>query len=134
MLEQKKLNKKLADKNAKFKNCSFDEKSVDIDKLEFEKNNLKERHKVANDNRDSESKRKKELVDKRTNQSSKLNELVDVEDKYIQTLKIKEDITLVEKDLAVLRTSVNAKLDKLKHYDCHEYDPKCKFCVTNSKI
>ena len=28
---------------------------------------------------------------------------------------------------------MNAKLDKLKHYDCHEYDPKCKFCVTNSK-
>ena len=35
--------------------------------------------------------------------------------------------------MAVLRTSVNAKLDKLKHYDSHEYDPKCKFCVTNSK-
>ena len=40
---------------------------------------------------------------------------------------------MVEKDLAVLRTSVNAKLDKLKHYDSHEYDPDCKFCVTNSK-
>tara|TARA_B100001057_G_scaffold498753_1_gene606904 strand:- start:431 stop:3031 length:2601 start_codon:yes stop_codon:yes gene_type:complete len=133
LLEQKKLNKKLADKNAKFKNCSFDEDSVDIDKLIFEKKNLNERLEVANDNRESESLRKKELVDKKSQQVIELSKLNDVEENYIDALKIKENITLVEKDLAVLRTSVNAKLDKLKHYDCHEYDPKCKFCVTNSK-
>ncbi len=133
LLEQKKLNKKLADKNAKFKNCSFDEDSVDIDKLEFEKKNLNERLEVANDNRESESLRKKELVNKKSQQATELLKLSDVEENYIDALKIKENITSVEKDLAVLRTSVNAKLDKLKHYDSHEYDPKCKFCVTNSK-
>ena len=37
LLEQKKLNKILADKNSKFKNCSFDESSVDIDILQFNK-------------------------------------------------------------------------------------------------
>ena len=55
------------------------------------------------------------------------------EEKYVEVLKIRKDVTVVEKDLAVLRTSVNAKLDKLKHYDCHEYDPDCKFCITISK-
>ena len=70
---------------------------------------------------------------RRKKQSDEINKLDGVEDAYVQVLKIREDITLVEKDLAVLRTSVNAKLDKLKHYDCHDYDPNCKFCVTNSK-
>jgi DNA repair exonuclease SbcCD ATPase subunit len=133
LLEQKKLNKQLADKNSQFKNCSFDKTSVDIDELEFKKTNLKERLSVSNDNRDVESDRKRQLVNTRAEKSSELSNLVDTEEKYVKVLKIREDITLVEKDLAVLRTSVNAKLDKLKHYDSHAYDPKCKFCVNNSK-
>ena len=131
--EQQELNKQLADKNSQFKNCSFDEDSVDIDKLEFTKKNLRERLEVAQSNRDDESDRKKSLAIKRKKKSSELSELNGVEEKYVNVLKIREEITLVEKDLAVLRTSVNAKLDKLKHYDSHEYDPKCKFCVSNSK-
>ena len=59
LLKQKKLNKELADKNSQFKNCSFDESSVDIDKLEFNKKNLKERIEVAKENRSSESDKKK---------------------------------------------------------------------------
>ena len=133
LLEQQKLNKHLADKNSQFKNCSFDESSVDIDKLEFNKKNLKERLDVAKSNREDESERKKDLITKRKKKSSEVIGLDGVEEKYVSVLKIREDITLVEKDLAVLRTSVNAKLDKLKHYDSHEYDPKCKFCVNNSK-
>jgi DNA repair exonuclease SbcCD ATPase subunit len=131
--QQQKLNKQLADTNSQFKNCTFDESSVDIDKLEFNKKNLKERHVVANNNRDDESDRKKNLATKRKKNSVELVELAGVEEKYVNVLRIREDITLVEKDLAVLRTSVNAKLDKLKHYDSHEYDPNCKFCVNNSK-
>lgn len=131
--QQQKLNKKLAGKNSQFKNCSFDETAVDIDELEFNKKNLKERLDVARDNRDDESARKKTLAHKRKTRSSDLAKLDGVEEKYVNVLRIREDITVVEKDLAVLRTSVNAKLDKLKHYDSHEYDPECKFCVNNSK-
>jgi DNA repair exonuclease SbcCD ATPase subunit len=131
--QQQKLNKKLAGKNSQFKNCSFDETAVDIDELEFNKKNLKERLDVARDNRDDESARKKTLAHKRKTLSSDLAKLDGVEEKYVNVLRIREDITVVEKDLAVLRTSVNAKLDKLKHYDSHEYDPECKFCVNNSK-
>ena len=47
LLEQKRFNKQLSDKNSQFKNCSFDESSVDIDKLEFNKKNLHERLQVA---------------------------------------------------------------------------------------
>jgi DNA repair exonuclease SbcCD ATPase subunit len=133
LLEQKKFNKQLVDKNSQFKNCSFDEKSVDIDKLEFNKKNLKERLGIAKESRDHESDRKRKLTATRKEKSSDLLKLDGVDEKYVKVLKIREDITLVDKDLAVLRTSVNAKLDKLKQYDCHEYDPNCKFCVTNSK-
>ncbi len=133
LLEQKRLNKELADKNSLFKNCSFDETAVDIDKLEFNKNNLKERLEIAKDNRSDESARKKSLTLEKKNCSQQISELDGTEEKYINVLKVREDITKVEKDLAVLRTSVNAKLDKLKHYDGHQYDPKCKFCVNNSK-
>ena len=133
LLEQKRLNKELADKNSLFKNCSFDETAVDIDKLEFNKNNLKERLEIAKDNRSDESARKKSLTLEKKNCSQQISELEGTEEKYINVLKVREDITKVEKDLAVLRTSVNAKLDKLKHYDSHQYDPKCKFCVNNSK-
>ena len=133
LLEQKRFNKQLSDKNSQFKNCSFDESSVDIDKLEFNKNNLQERLEVAQENRNGESDRKKQLVTNKKTKSTELSALDGTEEKYVEVLKIREEITLVEKDLAVLRTSVNAKLDKLKHYDSHEYDPKCKFCVTNSK-
>ena len=133
LLQQKKLNKKLADKNSQFKNCSFDETSVDIDELEFNKKNLAERLETAKDNRDTESLRKKSLINSKKEKNKLLSELDGVEEKYVEVLKIRKDITVVEKDLAVLRTSVNAKLDKLKHYDCHAYDPNCKFCITNSK-
>ena len=133
LLQQKKLNKKLADKNSQFKNCSFDESSVDIDELEFNKTNLAERLETAKDNRDAESLRKKSLINSKKEKNKLLSELDGVEEKYVEVLKIRKDVTVVEKDLAVLRTSVNAKLDKLKHYDCHEYDPECKFCITNSK-
>ena len=133
LLQQKKLNKKLADKNSQFKNCSFDESSVDIDELEFNKTNLAERLETAKDNRDAESLRKKSLINSKKEKNKLLSELDGVEEKYVEVLKIRKDVTVVEKDLAVLRTSVNAKLDKLKHYDCHEYDPDCKFCITNSK-
>ena len=133
LLEQKRLNKELADKNALFKTCSFDKNAIDIDKLEFNKNNLKDRLSVANENRDDESARKKSLNKQKKDYTNKINELDGVNEKYIEVLKVREEITKVDKDLAVLRTSVNAKLDKLKNYDCHEYDPKCKFCVTNSK-
>ena len=133
LLEQKRLNKELADKNSLFKTCSFDETAVDIDKLEFTKNNLKERLNTANENRESESERKKQLTNEKKMCVSKMSELEGVEDSYVYVLKVREEITKVDKDLAVLRTSVNAKLDKLKHYDSHEYDPKCKFCVNNSK-
>ena len=64
LLNQKKLNKQLADKNSQFKNCSFDKTSVNIDELEFSKTNLKERLVVSTDNRDTESDRKKQLVNK----------------------------------------------------------------------
>lgn len=133
LLQQKKLNKELADKNSLFKTCSFDESGVDIDELEFTKRNLRERLEGALDNREKESFNKKDLTKLKLNKSKRVSELDDVEDKYIETLKIKEHISSVEKDLAVLRTSVNAKLDKLKHYDSHAYDPNCKFCVNNSK-
>ena len=133
LLQQKKLNKKLADKNSQFKNCSFDESSVDIDELEFNKTNLAERLETAKDNRDAESLRKKSLINSKKEKNKLLSELDGVEEKYVEVLKIRKDVTVVEKDLAVLRTSVNAKLDKLKHYDCHQYDPNCKFCITNSK-
>jgi DNA repair exonuclease SbcCD ATPase subunit len=133
LLQQKKLNKKLADKNSQFKNCSFDETSVDIDELEFNKKNLAERLETAKDNRDTESLRKKSLINSKKEKNKLLSELDGVEEKYVEVLKIRKDVTVVEKDLAVLRTSVNAKLDKLKHYDCHAYDPNCKFCITNSK-
>lgn len=133
LLEQKKLNKELADKNALFKTCSFDKNAVDIDKLEFNKNNLKDRLSVAKENREDESTRKKNLNKQKKEYTNKINELDGVNEKYIEVLKVREEITRVDKDLAVLRTSVNAKLDKLKHYDDHEYDPSCKFCVNNSK-
>jgi len=133
LLEQKRLNKELADKNSLFKTCSFDETAVDIDKLEFTKNNLKERLNTANENRESESERKKQLANEKKMCVRKMSELEGIEDSYVYILKVREEITKVDKDLAVLRTSVNAKLDKLKHYDSHEYDPKCKFCVNNSK-
>lgn len=133
LLEQKRFNKQLADKNSQFKYCSFDESSVDIDKLEFNKKNLQERLVVAKENRDSESDRKKQLVEIRKSKSTELLLLDGIEEQYVEVLKIREEIITVEKDLAVLRTSVNAKLDKLKHYDSHAYDPKCKFCVNNSK-
>ena len=133
LLEQKRLNKELADKNALFKTCSFDKNAVDIDKLEFNKNNLKDRLSVANENREDESTRKKNLNKQKKEYTNKIEELDGVNENYIEVLKVREEITKVDKDLAVLRTAVNAKLDKLKHYDSHEYDPKCKFCVTNSK-
>ena len=133
LLEQKRLNKELADKNSLFKTCSFNETAVDIDKLEFTKNNLKEQLSTANENRESESDRKKQLTNEKKMCVSKMSDLVGVEDSYVYVLKVREEITKVDKDLAVLRTSVNAKLDKLKHYDSHAYDPKCKFCVNNSK-
>jgi DNA repair exonuclease SbcCD ATPase subunit len=133
LLEQKRLNKELADINALFKSCSFDKNAVDIDKLEFNKNNLKDRLSVANENRENESTRKKNLNKHKKEYINKINELGDLNEKYIEVLKVREEIIKVDKDLAVLRTSVNAKLDKLKHYDSHEYNPKCKFCVTNSK-
>jgi len=133
LLEQKRFNKQLADKNSQFKYCSFDESSVDIDKLEFNKKNLQERLVVAKENRDNESDRKKQLVESRKSKSTELLLLDGTEEQYVGVLKIREEIITVEKDIAVLRTSVNAKLDKLKHYDSHAYDPKCKFCVNNSK-
>ena len=37
LLEQKRLNKELADIKSLFKTCSFDKNAVDIDKLEFKK-------------------------------------------------------------------------------------------------
>ena len=132
LLKQKKLNKELADKNSQFKNCSFDESSVDIDKLEFNKKNLKERIEVAKENRSSESDKKK-LSTEKSIKFKKMNELEGVDKTYVEVLQIRENINLVDKDLAVLRTSVNAKLDKLKHYDNHDYDPNCKYCVNNSK-
>ena len=130
---QKKLNKQLADKSSEFKNCSIDVTDVDIDKLEFNKKNLKDRLVVAKENRSEESDRKKSLTQTKKEKSESVSKLDGIEDKYIASLKIKENINSVEKDLAVLRTSVNAKLDKLKHYDNHDYDPKCKYCVANSK-
>lgn len=133
ILNQKKINKELVDKNSQFKNCTFDKDSVDIDKLEFTRTNLKERIEVANDNRTDESTRKKQLTSDRVNKNKKLSKLIGIEEQYVDVLKIRESINVVDKDLAVLRTSVNAKLDKLKHYDSHEYDPKCKHCVNNSK-
>ena len=133
LLKQKKLNKELADKNSQFKNCSFDSSSVDIDKLEFNKKNFNERLEVSKENRESESTRKTKLVSSKKEKNKLISDLQGIEEKYVDVLKIREEINLVDKDLAVLRTSVNAKLDKLKHYDCHEYDPACKFCVTNSK-
>jgi len=133
LLEQKRLNKELADKNSLFKTCSFDETAVDIDKLEFTKNNLKERLNTAEENRESESERKKQLANEKKMCVRKMSDLEGVSDSYVYVLKVREEITKVDKDLAVLRTSVNAKLDKLKQYDSHEYDPKCKFCVNNSK-
>ena len=133
LLKQKKLNKELADKNSQFKNCSFDESSVDIDKLEFNKKNLKERIEVAKENRSSESDKKKKLSTEKSIKFKKMNELEGVDKTYVEVLQIRENINLVDKDLAVLRTSVNAKLDKLKHYDNHDYDPNCKYCVNNSK-
>ena len=133
LLEQKRLNKELADKNSLFKTCSFDETAVDIDKLEFTKNNLKERLNTAEENRESESERKKQLANEKKMCVRKMSDLEGVSDSYVYVLKVREEITKVDKDLAVLRTSVNAKLDKLKQYDSHEYDPNCKFCVNNSK-
>jgi DNA repair exonuclease SbcCD ATPase subunit len=133
LLNQKRLNKELVDKNALFKNCLFDENEVDIDKLEFDKNNLKERLSSAGDSRSEESNRKSDLTKQKQNCLSKISDIKNVEESYIKVLKVREEITRVDKDLAVLRTSVNAKLDKLKHYDSHAYDPKCKFCVNNSK-
>lgn len=133
LLEQKRINKILSDKSSKFKNCSFDEDSSDIDNLEFNKKNLEDRLVVAEEQRDLESARKKELVNKRGNLSKRISELSGVEENYVKVLKIREEVVIVDKDLAVLRTSVNAKLDKLKHYDDHEYDPKCSYCVNNSK-
>jgi DNA repair exonuclease SbcCD ATPase subunit len=131
--EQLKLNADLSNTNSQFKNCSFDENNVDIDELEFNKRNLRERLESANENRLSESQRKKELSEKKASLNKLITESKNLETEYIDSLKIKEELISVDKDLAVLRTSVNAKLDKLKHYDSHEYDPKCKFCVTNSK-
>ena len=101
--------------------------------MEFNKTNLAERLETAKDNRDAESLRKKSLINSKKEKNKLLSELDGVEEKYVEVLKIRKDVTVVEKDLAVLRTSVNAKLDKLKHYDCHQYDPNCKFCITNSK-
>ena len=133
LLEQNKLNKELADKNSQFKNCSFDESSVDIDHLEFDKKNLNERLDVANYNRSLESNKKKKLSENKIKKTKQISDLTGIEEKYDSVLTIRSEINRVEKDLAVLRTSVNAKLDKLKHYDIHEYDPNCKFCVNNSK-
>lgn len=133
LLEQQKFNKQLADKNSQFKTCSFDESGVDIDELEFNKKNLGDRLEVAGEKRHEESNRKQVLVKNKSLILKNIVELSSAEDDCNKVLKIKEDIVLVDKDLAVLRTSVNAKLDKLKHYDSHEYDPACKFCVSNSR-
>jgi len=133
LAEQKILNNSLAEINSQFKNCSFDEENVDIDKLEYNKRNLRDRLEIANDNRKKESDRKKQLANEKSELTKSLGKRKHIEDNFIESLKIKEELMSVDKDLAVLRTSVNAKLDKLKHYDSHEYDPKCEFCVKNSK-
>ena len=93
LLEQKRLNKELADKNALFKTCSFDKNAVDIDKLEFNKNNLKDRLSVANENREDESTRKKNLNKQKKEYTNKINELDGVNEKYIEVLKVREEIT-----------------------------------------
>ena len=133
LLEQKKFNKHLADKNSQFKTCAFDESGVDIDELEFNKKNLRDRTTTAGEKRDEESIRKQTLIKNKSLISKNIVKLANAERDYNKVLKIKDDIVLVDKDLAVLRTSVNAKLDKLKHYDSHEYDPECKFCISNSR-
>jgi len=133
--KQRKLNEKLVKINSEYKTCSTEEQDLDLDELEFEQKNLQERLETAKSTRDATSNEKQQL----TKEKSKVKLLVstheknDVESERERIGVVQKKLVVVDKDLAVLRTSVNAKLDKLKHFKDHEYDPDCKYCVKNAK-
>lgn len=135
LTKQRNLNEKLVKMNSEFKTCSIEQQDLDIDDLEFEKKNLQERMSTTKATRDTTSGEKQTLVDKKNTIKEVISghEKQNVDTEHLRILEIGEKMVGVEKDLAVLRTSVNAKLDKLKHFENHEYDPKCEFCIKNSK-
>jgi len=56
-----------------------------------------------------------------------------VEREFYRMSEVRDKLIPVEKDLAVLRTTVSGKLEKLKHFEDHEYDPECDYCTKNAK-
>jgi DNA repair exonuclease SbcCD ATPase subunit len=133
--EQRKLNETLVKMNSEFKTCSMEEQDLDIDDLEFEKKNLQERLETTSATREKTSTEKQEFVVERNLLKETVSnyEKSEVETEHLRMCELGDKMVVVEKDLAVLRTSVNAKLDKLKHFKDHDYDPECDYCVKNSK-
>jgi DNA repair exonuclease SbcCD ATPase subunit len=135
LAKQRNLNETLVKLNADYKTCSVEEQDLDIDDLEFEKKNLQERLEKANETRDATSQEKQNFVTKKNllKETIANHENDAVESEHLRILEIGDKMIVVDKDLAVLRTSVNAKLDKLKHFENHEYDPKCDYCTKNAE-
>tara|TARA_A100001037_G_scaffold67550_1_gene59981 strand:+ start:18927 stop:21533 length:2607 start_codon:yes stop_codon:yes gene_type:complete len=133
--KQRKLNEKLVKINSEYKTCSTEEQDLDLDELEFEQKNLQERLTTANSTRESTSNEKRQLATKRKEVKNLVatHEKNEVEFERERVEQVQKKLVVVDKDLAVLRTSVNAKLDKLKHFKDHDYDPECEYCVKNAK-
>jgi DNA repair exonuclease SbcCD ATPase subunit/DNA repair exonuclease SbcCD nuclease subunit len=52
--------------------------------------------------------------------------------KNLQTLSnLETDITKLNRDSKLQQGIINAKQEKINHLESHEYDPECKYCVSN---
>jgi DNA repair exonuclease SbcCD ATPase subunit len=52
--------------------------------------------------------------------------------KNLQTLSnLETDITKLNRDSKLQQGIINAKQEKINHLESHEYDPACKYCVSN---
>jgi DNA repair exonuclease SbcCD ATPase subunit/DNA repair exonuclease SbcCD nuclease subunit len=74
-----------------------------------------------------------EVVDKLTivdDNIERLNEDT-LEDSYTKYKEKVQEKSSLDTKLAHFKVTVNAKLDKLKKLEQHEYDPNCKYCVSN---
>ena len=134
-VEQRELNESIYQKNSEYKTCSVDESDLDIDKLEFERKNLNDRLENIRETRETSSTEKDDLEDSRDKLVKRVEKYEDsgVEREFYRMSEVRDKLIPVEKDLAVLRTTVSGKLEKLKHFEDHEYDPECDYCTKNAK-
>lgn len=105
----------------------------DIESLEENKKSLI----IEKEFKDGELIEKKEEVSELKNSIDVLAtkiigfEVDKIDEKYNTFLDKCEKLKDAESDVTRLKDRVSSKIEKLKHLDEHEYDPKCSYCMNN---